>query len=163
LGFATDDRGRLQADEFLRVRGVRDAWTGGDCAAVPDLVTGGTCPPTAQYSLRQARRMAENIAATLEGEEVRPFRYRNLGTLVSLGRYKGVARVLGFKLKGFAAWFLHRSYHLARVPTLNRKIRIALDWTVGFFFRRDIAQLGSLSHPRDAFAEATSDVRDRQA
>jgi NADH dehydrogenase len=162
LGFATDERGRLQADEYLRVRGVRDAWTGGDCAAVPDVVTGGTCPPTAQYSLRQARRMAENIAATLEGGEIEPFRYRNLGTLVSLGRYKGVARVLGLKLKGFGAWFLHRSYHLARVPTLNRKIRIALDWTVGLFFRRDVAQLGSLSHPRDAFAEATSDVRNRE-
>jgi NADH:ubiquinone reductase (H+-translocating) len=107
-------------------------------------------------------RMAANIAATLEGGEIEPFRYRSLGTLVSLGRYKGVARVLGVRLKGFAAWFLHRSYHLARVPTVNRKIRIALDWTVALFFRRDIAQLGSLSHPRDAFAEATSDVRGRQ-
>lgn len=159
LGFATDERGRLHADEYLRVRDVPDAWTGGDCAAVPDVVTGGICPPTAQYSLRQARRMAANIAATLEGGEIQPFRYRNLGTLVSLGRYKGVARVLGVRLKGFAAWFLHRSYHLARVPTFNRKIRIALDWTVALFFRRDIAQLGSLSNPRDAFAEATSDVR----
>lgn len=163
FGFETDERGRLVADEFLRVRGVRDAWTGGDCAAVPDVVTGGTCPPTAQYSLRQARRMADNIAATLEGEDIQPFRYRNLGTLVSLGRYKGVARVLGLKVKGFAAWFLHRSYHLARVPTSNRKIRIALDWTVALFFRRDIAQLGSLSHPREAFSEAASDVRNRQA
>jgi NADH:ubiquinone reductase (H+-translocating) len=162
LGFATDERGRLLADEFLRVSSVAGAWTGGDCAAVPDLVTGGTAPPSAQYSLREARRMAENIAATLHGEELRPFRYRNLGTLVSLGRYKGVARVLGINVRGFAAWFLHRSYHLARVPTFNRKVRIALDWTVGLFFRRDIAQLGSLLHPRDAFAEASADVRERE-
>ncbi|HEY7874556.1 MAG TPA: NAD(P)/FAD-dependent oxidoreductase, partial [Actinomycetota bacterium] len=124
LGFPTDDRGRLIADEYLRVRDVADAWTGGDCAAVPDLVTGGTAPPSAQYSLREARRMAENIAASIRGEELQPFRYRNLGTLVSLGRYKGVARVLGLKVRGFAAWFLHRSYHLARVPTFNRKVRI---------------------------------------
>jgi NADH:ubiquinone reductase (H+-translocating) len=159
LGFATDDRGRLLADEFLRVRDVEGAWTGGDCAAVPDVVTGGTAPPSAQYSLREARRMAENIAASLRGGELQPFRYRNLGTLVSLGRYKGVARVLGIKVRGFAAWFLHRSYHLARVPTFNRKVRIALDWTVGLFFRRDIAQLGSLLHPRDAFSEASSEIR----
>jgi NADH:ubiquinone reductase (H+-translocating) len=158
MGFDTDERGRLIADEYLRVRGSQGAWTGGDCAAVPDLVTGGTCPPTAQYSLREARRMAANIAASLQGKDLEPFRYRNLGTLVSLGRYKGVARVLGVKLKGLAAWVLHRSYHLARVPTFNRKVRIALDWTVALFFRRDIAQLGSLVHPRDAFSEASSDV-----
>lgn len=163
MGFPTDDRGRLVADEFLRVRGVKDAWTAGDCAAVPDLVTGGTSPPTAQHSLRQARRMAANIAATLHGEELQPFRYRNLGVLVSLGRYKGVARVLGIKLKGFPAWFLHRSYHLARVPTFNRKVRIALDWTVALFFRRDIAQLGSLVSPHEAFSEASSDVGERKS
>jgi NADH dehydrogenase len=159
-GFTTDERGRLVADEYLRAKGDRDTWTGGDCAAVPDLVTGGICPPTAQYSLRQAKRMASNIAASLHGEELQPFRYRNLGTLVSLGRYKGVARVLGFKIKGFAAWFLHRSYHLLRVPTFNRKVRITLDWTVGLLFPRDIAQLGSLVHPRDAFTQASSDVDD---
>lgn len=161
-GFDADERGRLVADEYLRVRGTSDAWTGGDCAAVPDLVTGGICPPTAQYSLREAKRMAANIAASLHGEELQPFRYRNLGTLVSLGRYQGVARVLGIKVKGFAAWFLHRSYHLLRVPTFNRKVRIALDWTVGLLFPRDIAQLGSLVHPRDAFTQAGSDVRDRK-
>lgn len=159
-GFATDERGRLLADEYLRVKDEPDTWTGGDCAAVPDLVTGGICPPTAQYSLRQAKRMASNIAASLHGEELQAFRYRNMGTLVSLGRYQGVARVLGFRLKGFTAWFLHRSYHLLRVPTFNRKVRIALDWTVGLLFPRDIAQLGSLVHPRDAFTEASSDVRD---
>lgn len=162
MGFETDERGRLVADEYLRVRGARDAWTAGDCAAVPDVVSGGTCPPTAQFSLRQARRMAANIAAAMHGDQLEPFRYRNLGVLVSLGRYKGVARVLGVKLKGFAAWFLHRSYHLTRVPTFNRKVRIALDWTVALFFRRDIAQLGSLVSPREAFSEASSDVGDRK-
>ena len=161
-GYDVDERGRLKADELLRVAGTPDAWTAGDCAAVPDLVTGGICPPTAQYSLRQAKRMAANIAASLHGEQLQPFRYRNLGTLVSLGRYKGVARVLGIKVKGFAAWFLHRSYHLLRVPTFNRKVRIALDWTVALLFPRDIAQLGSLVHPRDAFTEASSDIRHRE-
>jgi len=153
-GFALDERGRLVADEFLRVKDVPGAWTAGDCAAVPDLTTGGFCPPTAQHAMRQARRLGENLAASVRGERPEPFRYRNLGALVSLGRYKGVARVVGIRLKGFPAWFLHRTYHLSRVPTLNRKVRVLLDWTVGLFFRRDVVQLGSLQRPREPFGRA---------
>ncbi|HEX2235687.1 MAG TPA: NAD(P)/FAD-dependent oxidoreductase, partial [Actinomycetota bacterium] len=129
-------------------------WAAGDCAAVPDLVTGKVCPPTAQYAIRQARRLARNLVATIRGEELEPFRYRNMGGLASLGRYKGVASVLGVSLRGFPAWFLHRSYHLLMVPTLSRKVRIVLDWSVAALFRRDVVQLGSLQHPREAFQEA---------
>ena len=154
MGFPTDERGRLIADENLRVKDVEGAWTGGDCAAVPDLVTGGVCPPTAQHALRQARLLAQNLAASLEGGELRPFRYRQLGALVSLGRYKGVAKVLGVRLRGFPAWFLHRTYHLSRIPTVNRKVRVMIDWTVSLFFRRDVVQLGSLQRPHQPFAEA---------
>jgi NADH:ubiquinone reductase (H+-translocating) len=157
--FPLDERGRLIADEFLRVHGVEGAWTAGDGAAVPDLLSGGTNPPTAQHAMRQARQLGENLAATIRGEELRAFRYRNLGALVSLGRYKGVARVVGIRLKGFPAWFLHRSYHLSRVPTLNRKVRVALDWSVALFFRRDVVQLGTLEHPREAFGRATGETR----
>ena len=132
-----------------------DAWTAGDCAAVPDVTTGGVSPATAQHALRQARRLARNLAATLRGREPQPFRYRQLGALVSLGRYKGVARVLGVRLRGFPAWFLHRTYHLSRIPTANRKARVMLDWTVALFFRRDVAQLGSLQHPREPLREAS--------
>ena len=155
MGFPLDERGRVIANEFLRVRGVPDAWTAGDCAAVPDVTTGGVSPATAQHALRQARRLARNLAATLRGREPQPFRYRQLGALVSLGRYKGVARVLGVRLRGFPAWFLHRTYHLSRIPTANRKVRVMLDWTVALFFRRDVAQLGSLQHPREPLREAS--------
>ena len=154
LGFPVDDRGRLLADEFLQVRGVEGAWTAGDGAAVPDLAAGGICPPTAQHAMRQARVLAGNVARALRGEPPRPFRYRSLGGLASLGLYQGVAKVPGLTLKGFPAWFLHRSYHVSRVPTLNRKIRIIADWTVSLFFRRDIVQLGSLQRPREAFRRA---------
>src|SRR5207237_3369769 len=155
-GLPLDERGRLVVDESLRVKGVEGAWSAGDGAAVPDLVEGGICPPTAQHALRQARRLGENLAATIRGEELQAFRYRNLGSLVSLGRYKGVARVLGVRLKGFPAWFLHRSYHLTQIPTLNRKVRVILDWTVALFFRRDVVQLGSLRNPRGQFGQAAS-------
>jgi NADH dehydrogenase len=157
MGLPVDDRGRLLADEFLRVRGFEGAWTAGDCAAIPDLSTGGISPPTAQHALRQATRLADNLVQTLRGLEPEPFVYRQLGSLVSLGRYKGVARVMGIRLRGFPAWFLHRTYHLSRIPTLNRKVRVMIDWTVALFFRRDVAQLGSLQRPRDPFTRAAGD------
>jgi NADH dehydrogenase len=157
LDFPLDERGRLIADEFLRVKGVGGAWTAGDGAAIPDLTTGGVAPPTAQHALREARRLAKNVAATLRGGQPAAFRYRNMGQLVSLGRYKGVARVLGLRLRGFPAWFLHRSYHVSRIPTFNRKVRVILDWTVALFFRRDVVQLGSLQHPREPFEEAAGE------
>ena len=154
LGWPTDERGRVPVDEYLRVRGVPDAWAAGDSAAVPDLDAGGANPPTAQHALRQARRLAANLVADLRGEPLREFRYKNMGGLASLGRYKGVAKVPSLKLRGFPAWLLHRSYHLLMIPTFNRKVRIVLDWTVALFFRRDVVQLGSLQRPRQPFREA---------
>ncbi len=153
-GLPTDEAGRILVDEQLRVVGVPDAWAGGDVAAVPDRYTGTITPPSAQYALRQARRLADNLAASVEGRPGRPFTWRNLGGLCALGRYRGVAKVLGVKLRGFPAWFLHRSYHLAQMPTAGRKVRIMLDWTVALFFRRDVSQLGSLEHPREPFERA---------
>jgi NADH dehydrogenase len=154
LGFPTGDRGRLVVDRYLRVESADGAWAAGDCAEVPDLVTGGICPPTAQHALRQARRLAKNIIRALDGREPKPFRYRQLGSLVSLGKYKGVARILGTKVRGFPAWFVHRTYHALLVPTINRRARIISDWTLGMFFRRDVVQLGSLQRPRQAFEQA---------
>ena len=156
-GLPLDDRGRIRVDECLRVVGAEDVWSAGDTAAVPDRFARGTSPPTAQHALRQARRLAANIVATFEGREPQPFRYRNLGQLCSLGRYKGVALVLGPKLRGFPAWFLHRSYHLVLMPTLGKKVRIAFDWTVGLFFPPDVVQLGSLESPREPFERASDE------
>ena len=154
LPWPQDERSRLITDEFLRVTGVEGAWSAGDCAAVPDVIKGGTCPPTAQHALRQARRLAKNLVARLRGDELKPFRYRQLGGLASLGRNKGVATILGLRLRGFPAWFLARTYHLMMIPTVGRKVRIALDWTVALFFKRDMVQLGALQSPREAFEEA---------
>ena len=153
-GFEIDDRGRIVVDEFMRVKGVEGAWAAGDCAAVPDLVTGGICPPTAQYAVRQARRLAANLVAVMRDRAPAPFRYRNLGGLASLGRYKGVAAIMRLRLKGFPAWLVHRSYHLFMIPTFGRRVRIVADWTLALFFRRDIVQLGSLQRPFDAFEES---------
>lgn len=157
LGLALDDHGRVPVDDRLRVIGAERAWAAGDGAAVPDVTTGGLSPPTAQHALRQAKRLSMNLVATLRGRPLKQFRYRNLGQLVSLGRYKGVAKVPGLRLRGFPAWFLHRTYHLLRIPTANRKIRVMLDWTVALFFRRDVVQLGSLQRPRAPFEQAAEE------
>jgi NADH dehydrogenase len=155
MGFPVDSSGRLIVNSHLQVQDAEGVWAAGDCAAVPDLATGKTDPPTAQHALRHAKRLAGNIAATLQGEPLVEFRYTNMGGIASLGRYKGIARVFRFHLRGFPAWWLHRNYHLLMIPTFNRKLRIILDWTIGLFFRRDIAQLGSLQYPRQAFEEAS--------
>jgi NADH dehydrogenase len=155
-GFPVDDRGRVVVDAYLRVRGIESAWAAGDDAAVPDLLTGATAPPTAQHALREARRLGRNIAATLTGSPLEPFRHRNLGQLASLGRFKGAATVLGVRVTGFPAWWLHRSYHILMMPTLSRKSRIVADWTVGLVFPRDIAQLGSIHNPRQPFERAAA-------
>jgi NADH dehydrogenase len=153
-GFPVDERGRVLVDEYLRVRGVEGAWAAGDNAAIPDVVSGGTAPPTAQHAIREARRLGRNVVATIERRPLQPFRHRNLGQLASLGRYKGAAKVLGVRFTGFPAWWLHRTYHIWMMPTLARKSRILADWTVGLLFPRDIAQLGSLEDPREPFQRA---------
>jgi len=153
-GFPVDDSGRVRTDPYLRVEGVEDAWASGDAAAVPDRLAGGVMPPTAQHGMRQGKRLASNLVAVLEGLTPEPFEYRGIGAVVSLGRYKGVAVIRGVRLRGLPAWFAHRSYHLYAMPTLTRKVKIAADWTVALLFPRDIAQLGSLEHPRQPFERA---------
>jgi NADH:quinone reductase (non-electrogenic) len=153
-GFPVDETGRIRTDAFLRVVGVEGAWAAGDSAAVPDLLGGGVMPPTAQHGMRQGKRLGSNVAAVLEGRPPERFAYRAIGAVVSLGRYKGVATIRGVRLRGFPAWFAHRSYHLYAMPTLGRKVKIAADWTVALLFPRDLAQLGSLEHPREPFERA---------
>lgn len=156
-GLPVDDAGRVRVDEHLRVEGAEDVWAAGDAAAVPDRTTGGIMPPTAQHGMRQGRRLAKNLTAWIEGGRLEPFVHRNIGAVCSLGRYKGIAVIWGVKLKGFPAWFAHRTYHLYAMPTLTRKAKIAADWTVALLFPRDLAQLGSLEHPREPFERAAND------
>jgi NADH dehydrogenase len=141
-GLPLDDRGRVQVDSFLRVDGREDVWALGDCARVPNRLSDRPDPPTCQHALRQARRLAKNLVGPPE-----PYGYRMLGQVASLGRYKGVADVLGLRLSGFPAWFVTRSYHLYQLPLVTRKLRVVLDWSVSLFFRRDVVELGMLGHP----------------
>jgi NADH dehydrogenase len=144
LGLPLDERGRARVDPTLRIEGRENVWALGDCARVPNEATPEhPDPPTCQHALRQARRLAKNLQGT-----PRPYRYRMLGQVATLGRYKGIADVLGLRLRGFLGWFITRSYHLYQLPLLSRKLRVVVDWTVAIFFRRDIAELGALGHPQ---------------
>jgi NADH dehydrogenase len=144
FGLPLDERGRVKVDEALRVEGLDHVWALGDAARVPNEATPGAFdPPTSQHALRQARRLAKNIAG-----EPRPYRYRMLGQVATLGRYKGIADVVGLRFTGFLGWFITRTYHLYQLPLISRKLRVVTDWTVSLLFRRDIAELGMLGHPR---------------
>ncbi|PZG29298.1 NADH dehydrogenase FAD-containing subunit [Spongiactinospora gelatinilytica] len=147
-----DDKDRLKVTPRLNVEGRDDVFSAGDCAAVPDLTRPGEyCAPNAQHAVRQARRLAGNIIATLRGTPLADYRHAYAGSVASLGLHKGVAQIYGHKLHGPLAWFVHRSYHLSRVPTINKKVRVLSDWTLALFFRREIVSFGAMSRPRAEF------------
>jgi NADH:ubiquinone reductase (H+-translocating) len=152
-----DQAKRLRCRADLRVDGVEGAWAAGDCAAVPDLTKGdpaAVCGPTAQHAVRQSKRLADNLVASLRGKQLADYKHAYVGSVASLGLHRGVAEVYGIKLKGFPAWFMHRTYHVSRMPTLNRKVRVIADWTLALFFRREIVSFGSFADPRRDFTEA---------
>ena len=152
-GLPIDERGRLKATAELRVDGVPDHWTAGDCAAVPDLTKGPGefCGPSAQHAVRQAKRLADNLLADLRSEPLKAYKHKYAGSVAGLGLHKGVAHVYGVKLRGWPAWLMHRTYHLSRVPTVNRKARVLTDWGTALLFRREVSSLGSLQDPRREF------------
>jgi NADH dehydrogenase len=143
LGLPLDDRGRVRVTPTLAVEGHDHVWALGDGAAVPNEATPGRFdPPTSQHALRQARRLAKNLAG-----DPQAYRYRMLGQVATLGRYKGIADVMGVRLRGFPGWWVTRTYHLYQLPLLTRKLRVVVDWTTSLFFRRDVAELSMLGHP----------------
>jgi NADH dehydrogenase len=137
---AHDDRGRIAADGTMRSRSHPQVWALGDCAAIPGP-DGRPYPALAQHTVREARHLARNITAVLEGRAPTPFVFRPLGTMASLGHTRAVARVFGMRLTGFPAWWLRRTYYLFQMPRWDRRLRIVLDWTVALFFRPDITKV----------------------
>jgi NADH:ubiquinone reductase (H+-translocating) len=149
LGLPLTDGGRIRVDATMRVDGHDDVWAVGDAAAVPDPAKKGRAPtpPTCQHALRQGKRVAQNVAATLGNGRVRPFTYKTLGVFVDMGQGEAVASTVGIKWRGRPAWLLARSYHLAMMPGWRRKLRLLVDWNVQLLFGRDLSELGQLGHP----------------
>ena len=157
LGLPVNDAGAVTVDPTLLVTGHDTVWAAGDCAAVPDIVTGGTCPPSAQYALREARHLADNLTAVVQGDRPTPFRYRLLGEMLTLGRHDAVAQVFGRHMQGVLPWYLRRAYHIARVPSVRRKLQVWSDWTLRQIFGRDVVSLGSLRRPQLPLRSAADD------
>lgn len=153
-----DERGRVVTTEYLSVMDTPDAWALGDCAAVPDLATGGVCPPSAQHAVRQARVLADNLVAGLRGHAPKVYRHASAGSVASLGLYQGVAQIYRLRLHGFPAWLAHRTYHLLALPTWNRRLRVVADWTLALPFPREIVSLDALEHSRDDFTAAVAEL-----
>ncbi|ADB51265.1 NAD(P)/FAD-dependent oxidoreductase [Conexibacter woesei] len=149
LGLPLERGGRIEVDQTMRVRGHDDVWAIGDAAAIPDPARKGELsPPTAQHAIRQGRRVARNVAAELgAGGRVRPFTYKTKGVFVDMGRHQAVASTMGIRWRGFPAWFLARTYHLANMPGWHRKSRLVVDWTVSLLFPRDTSELGQIGNP----------------
>jgi NADH dehydrogenase len=152
-----DDKGRLPCKADLTVKGVTGVFSAGDCAAVPDLSKddpNALCGPSAQHAVRQSKVLAANVASYVHGGALHDYKHAYAGSVASLGLYRGVAEIYGIKLRGFPAWFMHRTYHVSRMPTLNRKIRIVADWTGALLFRREVVSLGQLQRPHTEFQQA---------
>ena len=143
------EKGRIVADEYLQVPGFTGLWTAGDCAAVPDLTSGGFYPPTAQHGMREALTAAKNIERTILGQPLKPFRYRTMGMLASIGHHTGVASMFGFKFSGFIAWWMWRSVYLMKLPRIVKKVRVMMAWSLDLLFGRDIEQTITLHDVED--------------
>ncbi len=150
-----DARGRVECSAELQVVGMPDVFSAGDCASVPDLSKDdpeARTSPSAQHAVRQAKVLADNIVAHLRGTPLTQYKHSYAGSVASLGLYKGVAEIYGVKLRGVVAWFMHRTYHVSRMPTWNRRIRIVLDWTGAVLMGREVVALGQIMDPKADFS-----------
>ncbi|MGZ3632638.1 MAG: NAD(P)/FAD-dependent oxidoreductase [Candidatus Limnocylindrales bacterium] len=136
-----DERGWILPEATFAVPGLERVWALGDCASIHDPKTGRPMPATAQHAVREGPHAARNVLAALDGRAQTPFGYDQLGMLVSLGRFKGAGEVVGVKVSGFVAWFMWRSYYLLRLPSWDRRVRVALDWTLELLLKRDIVEI----------------------
>lgn len=143
------ERGRIVVDDTLAVPGVPGHWALGDCAVVPNRRTGKPHPPTAQHALRQARTAADNVVSAIDGGAMKRFDFQTIGQLAAIGRRTGVARVFGINFSGFFAWWLWRTIYLSKLPRVEKKIRVALDWTLDLMFSKDFVQFLPERAPTD--------------
>jgi NADH dehydrogenase len=156
-------RGRLVVNQYLQSPDKPNVWAVGDCASIMDPATGQTYPPTAQHALREGACVARNIVAELNDKPKTAFTFSTIGLLAAIGRRTGVANILGFKFSGFLAWWLWRTIYLAKLPRLEKKVRVALDWTLDVLFAKDLVQFGTRRAPVISRRETLTLMRDEPA
>jgi NADH dehydrogenase len=157
-----DERGRLDCHATLQVRDLPGVFSAGDCAGVPDLSKDdpdARTSPSAQHAVRQAKVLADNVVAHLRQRPLKEYKHSYAGSVASLGLYKGVAEIYGVKLRGIVAWFMHRTYHVSRMPTWNRRVRIVFDWTGALLLGREVVSLGQINEPKAEFERVAAAER----
>jgi NADH:ubiquinone reductase (H+-translocating) len=149
-----DRRGAVVGDSMLRVMGKDTLWAVGDCAAIIDAKNGKPCPPTAQVAVREAKTVARNIHASVYNKALTPFHFDSLGALCVVGHHTACAELTvpfardkSVRFSGLLAWLMWRGIYLAKLPGLERKVRVLIDWVVELFFPRDIVQTIDISDP----------------
>jgi len=147
------ERGRVIVNEYMEVPEWPGVWALGDCALVPDRQSGTYYPPTAQHALREGKVLARNITATLRGGQKKPFIFKTLGQLAAIGKRTGVANILGMNFSGFIAWWLWRTIYLSKLPRLEKKCRVMMDWTLDLVFSKDLVQFITLRAPTVSHVE----------
>jgi len=150
-----DKRGHIVVDGTMRCLSHPEVWALGDCAFVP-APDGKPYPNLAQHALREAKVLAGNILAVLDGGPPRPFVYDTLGMMGSLGRCKAFGQLLKVRVHGVPAWFIRRTYYLLQMPGWGRRLRIMIDWTFALLFRPDVVKI-------DLDSEAASLLREHAA
>jgi NADH dehydrogenase len=157
------ERGRVIVNEFLEVPDWPGVWALGDCALIPDRQTGTYCPPTAQHALREGKVTAQNITAAVRGKQKKPFVFSTFGQLAAIGRRTGVANIMGITFSGFIAWWLWRTIYLSKLPRLEKKVRVALDWTLDLLFSKDLVHFPTSHAPVVSHAVAENHLSTQSA
>lgn len=139
--------GKILTNEFMEVEGFPGVWAVGDCAAIPDKKSGKLFPPTAQHAIRQGKILAHNLTAELRGGRKKAFDFSTIGQLAAIGHRRGVAQILGYNFSGFFAWWLWRTIYLMKLPRFEKKLRVALDWTLDLLFSKDLVQFLTIRAP----------------
>jgi NADH dehydrogenase len=151
--------GRVLVNKFLQVPEWRGVWAVGDCAFVPDArQPGKSHPPTAQHAIREGRVVAQNIAASLSRRPLKPFSFKTIGLLASIGRRRGVACIFGINFSGFFAWWLWRTIYLSKLPGLDKKVRVAFEWTLDLLFRKDVCAVHHRPRRSDSYSEEYREI-----
>jgi NADH:ubiquinone reductase (H+-translocating) len=135
-----NEHGRLTTEPILQIKGYQNVWAVGDCAAVPDA-NGQSSPATAQFAMRQGTRLGKNLVNIREGRSPTPFRYQSMGEMASLGHRNAVGKILGIKVSGLLGWLLWRATYLYKLPGLDRKLKVFIEWNLDLVFPRDISLL----------------------
>jgi NADH dehydrogenase len=154
FGLPLDENGRVRVGPTLQVEGHSDVWALGDCAAVPNAAAGDEIdPPTSQHAIRQARRLSANLTAAQDHRPLRPYRFRSLGQVATLGRKEGIADVMGIRLRGLAGWLAARGVHLIQAPGTACRLRVLNDWILSLLLPGNIVAFAGLLDPPSIAAE----------